>query len=130
MTRQDIVLQDKGDPFYALEKLESAVYFLAVSEGKIKERLILAFYEFAPVSVRDFPDHLSAEFAEIVESLTKGRARTEQFFRDGQIIEESTGTLLPTIRYMRYAQATEIAERIYRLTIELSDYLAVQQDRL
>ena len=128
MTKQEKMSQIPGDPFYALEKLESAVYLMAVSRGNIKERLILALYEIAPVSAADFPDHLGTEFVEIVEALTKSQAKTERVYRGGRFVEESTGTLLPTMRYMRYSRATEIAKRIYELTIKLSGYLTSQQD--
>jgi hypothetical protein len=93
---------------YARSKFGEAVHILAVHPGTIKERLLVAAFEFLVVQRKDLPEGLRDEFDRIHKDLTK---RPEQFRGDGRI----RGTLAR----MRLATASAIAERIYALSWEL-----------
>lgn len=117
-----------GDPSYAQDTLEFAIYLLAIGKGDIKERLISAFTHLAPVTRADFPPELQKDFDWIVHSLTKNETKYERRLRDGEFVQESTGTLLATVRYMRHAKAIEIAKRMYELNERLKESLKIKEE--
>jgi hypothetical protein len=111
------LLKTNSHSSYALEKLSSAVYYLAIGGGNIRSRLKTAYLEFHPVSVDDFPLHLQSDWKWIIAQLTRlGPVRDE----DGVI---RFGAIDHTLSKIRNSTGSEIAQRIVSLQSELEVYL-------
>ncbi len=104
-----------GDPRYAVAKLGDAIYELARGPGDVRSRLLTAYMCFHPVSQQDFPEHLTADFAWIMNELTKFESPYEW-----------KGDVDHTLTKIRRKTGVRIAERIIRLESELSSYLTEQ----
>jgi hypothetical protein len=110
-----------GDPRYAAEKFSLAVHALATGAGPIKERLAAAFTELCPVSERDLPEALLADYQWIRHQLTKREAR-QRAVVGGRVVVGVEGRLGATLLSMRTPTAVSIAERICAVTDRLLDY--------
>ena len=98
-----------GDPLYAAEKLELAVYELATGIGTAKDRVYAAALVFWPVQPGDLPASLRADYAAIRRDLTKREPRAKE------------GRILATLWRMQNRTAAKIAQRIYELRDKLHD---------
>jgi hypothetical protein len=105
-------LTPRGDPFYAIEKLHSAVHTLATGHGRIRDRLFDAFLEIAAVSDDDIPQPLRPLWREIRGGLTCKPAK-----RPGE------GAINATLRGMRKEKAEQTASRICELATKLETQL-------
>ncbi|MBC8147178.1 MAG: hypothetical protein H8E98_04260 [Bacteroidetes bacterium] len=92
-----------GDNNYAYEKMCDAVDVLAIGGGKITKRLESAYISFSPVTEKDFPDELKADYKWIMEKLTK---------KDPMFDE---GSVRATLYGMHTKTAVKIAEKILDL---------------
>ena len=117
----------REDPRYAHHTLEHAVYLLAIGRGNIKERLIEAYTHLMPIRSADFPPELGEDYEWIVHSLTKNKTRYNLEVRDGELVKVPTGTLVATLRHMRYAKAVDIAKRICELDYWLREFLEISE---
>ncbi len=105
------------DPTYALSKLSNAVYYLAIGEGDVRDRLKTAYEEFHPVSEDDFPPTLRADWRWIKGQLIRmGPVRRQ----DGSI---RMGALDNTLSRIRNSTGAKIAKRIIKLQYDLEDHL-------
>lgn len=112
-----------GDATYAAEKFAYAVYVLATGAGPIKDRLHSAFIELCPVSERDVPEELLADYRWIRSELTK-REPSARAVVEGKVIVGFEGRIGATLRTMRTAKAVSIAERICFVSDRLSGLTA------
>lgn len=112
-----------GDPLYALEKLESAVFILTIGAGTIRERLYEACREFGPVTEEDFPPLLRADFQGIITQLTKSPPKVIRVVRNGRLVEESVGAIPSSLSGMRISKLQAIARRLCELTDRLRDFV-------
>lgn len=108
--------------FYALEKLAMAEYALAIGKGKLKDRLFEAYQELSSLQEHDLPEVFRSDFQWIKQTLTERPAKSFTVLRNGKSVQESTGRLGATLRYMRIEKAVEIAEQIYNLHARLRGY--------
>ena len=111
--------ETRGDTSYAAEKFVHAVYLLATNPGPIKDRLYVAFIEICPVSERDMPADLLADFRWIRAELTKREPRARAVM-EGAVHDRIEGSIGATLQTMRKAKAVAIAEKI----VALADRLA------
>lgn len=107
-----------GDPIYAAEKFAVAVHLLATGAGAIKSRLFDAFVELCPVSERDIPPELLADYRWIKEELTK-REHCRRVAIEGRVVDLE-GRIGATLRTMRIKKAIEISERICYMSTRLA----------
>jgi hypothetical protein len=89
-----------GDPSYAAEKFSLAVDALATGPGPIKDRLHSAFIEICPVSERDIPEGLLADYRRVRAELTRREARGRAAMEGAVVdrLEGRVGATLPTMR--------------------------------
>jgi len=116
--------KSKGDPYYALNKLEEAVHQLAVSLYPLRARLRDAFFIFNPVMARDLPAPLRADFVWIRNELTKKPSRIRAIIYNGHVVKGCTGALEATLPDLRNKKLVEIAKRICKLTDQLRVHLS------
>jgi len=93
---------------YALEKLGTIYYKLAIGEGNIKQRLIEVQVEILCVTKSDLPENLHNEWDFIFQSLT---AKGPLKFEGKNII----GAIPRTLKGMHKKKAAELAKRIVNL---------------
>ena len=96
-----------ADKFYAKEKMGVAVWILATSPGRIKERLFGSAIEVCIVEDAMPPAYLS-EYESIVRSLNSQPAQAEE------------GTINATLAVMDEDQAVDIAKRICELDSKIT----------
>ena len=70
-----------GDINYAYTNFSEAVDIMATHPGNIKDRLVAANNQFAPVLEKDLPEELKADYKWIMEKLTK----KEPVFDEGSV---------------------------------------------
>jgi len=90
---------------YALEKLSSAIHYLTVGEGDVRQRLRSAYREFSAVSETDFPPRLQDDWKWIMAQLTQ------------------YGTIEDTLSRIRNSTGVKIVQRIIYLRDELESHL-------
>src|SRR3990172_811006 len=100
-----------GDLRYAAGALSQAVYRLATCSGDMRERLLNAFHELAPVTEQDVPPYLRAEFRTIRADLTRRQPRYGE------------GTVQATLHGMRSSTGGRIARQICRLERKVREHL-------
>jgi hypothetical protein len=100
------------DLHYALEKLNRALYHLAVGPGDIRERLRSAAPELAYIRVASLPEGIREEFEAIIADLTK---KAPERWQDGRFEATLFG--------MRKATGARLAERLWALHYRLGSHL-------
>ncbi len=103
---------------YADEKLWVAADALATGHGKLQDRLVSAVMGVHTLKRDDFipgaaGDALWQRFAEIIDGLTKEKARADE------------GTLAATARTLSDNDAQEFAERFFNLFVDVSHHYFV-----
>jgi len=100
-----------GDVLYAYSNFSKAVDTMATHPGSIKDRLVAAYNQFAPVLEKDFPDELKADYKWVMEKLTK----------KDPIFDE--GSVRATLYGMHTKTAVKIAEKILDLRNRLESFV-------
>jgi hypothetical protein len=107
-----------GDAGYALQKLELAIIDLATGSRDIKSRLHSAYINHLHVlQENDFPESLRKDWKSIMELLTRAGPLLND---DGGVLY---GSIERTLKGMRYATGTKIANQIICLSEQLRCYL-------
>ncbi len=100
-----------GDVLYAYSNISEAVEIMATHPGSIKDRLVAAYNKFSPVTEKDFPDELKADYKWVIEKLTK----------KDPIFDE--GSVRATLYGMHTKTAVKIAEKILYLRNRLEFFV-------
>jgi hypothetical protein len=93
------------------EKFRRALFYLAVSEGDVRDRLRKAYAQLDTLRDDEVPQEVRAEWASILEELTK---RGPLIHAD-RVIKDA---LDHTLGRMKNKTARKIAERVYRIAID------------
>ncbi len=101
-------MRDRGDPLYALTRLELAVQRLVGAEG-IRERLLLAGMALELVQPRDFPKELREQYLRVRDALISAPT------------EEGRRTLRATLEEITDARADILAKEILDLYLRMAD---------
>jgi hypothetical protein len=94
------------------EKLRRALYYLAVGEGDVRERLLHAYNQIRVLREDEIPPGMLEELKGILKDMT----------RRGPLIKSSVllkDAAHHTLGRMHKRTARRIAERIYRISIDL-----------
>ena len=110
-----------GDPSYALGKLQLAIDVLATHPGRIRDRLLPAFMEFAPLLPRDFPKHLRDDFEWMSKQL--GSLGLLEDHKGDVVVGAVEATLLTMVEDL----AVKIAERLIELEWKLEAHIQDQE---
>lgn len=95
------------------EKFRRALYYLAVKEGDVRARLRSAYEQLRVLREDELPEEIRAEWKDILHQLTK---RGAMIHESGYVINSS---LDQTLENMRNKTGRKIAERIYRIAINM-----------
>lgn len=102
---------------YANEKLDQAVYSLAILPGDVRSRLKIAFSGFHTLREDNFPPKLKKDWKWIKKQLT----------RFGPIYnykgDPTIGSVDNTMRKIKNSTGAKIASRIYNLRNEIKSYI-------
>ncbi|RTY33757.1 hypothetical protein EKD00_08900 [Chlorobium phaeovibrioides] len=101
---------------YAVEKLSVAVECLATHPGDVRERLMAAFLGFHPLTEKDFPLELQADWRWVIKELSRCGP---QLSHDGKA---RIGSFENTMKRIRKATGAKIAEKIYHLYRAVREY--------
>ena len=82
---------------------------MAASPGTIKDRLNAAYIQFSPVTEKDFPEELKADYKWVLDKLTK----KDSFFDGGRVRATLIG--------MHTKTAVKIAEKILYIRNRLKE---------
>lgn len=94
------------------EKFRRALYYLAVGEGDVRDRLHGAYNQIRVLREDEVPQEIRSEWLNILEELTRHGA----LIQSGVILKDA---LSHTLGRMKNKTARKIAERIYRISIDL-----------
>lgn len=94
------------------EKFRRALYCLAVGEGDVRDRLRGAYNQIRLLRDDEVPQGIRLEWLSILEELTRHGA----LIQSDVILKDA---LNHTLSRMRNKTARKIAERIYRIAIDL-----------
>ena len=100
-----------GDVNYAYDNFCNAIDKMAVNSGTIKDRLYIAYVQFSPVTEKDFPEELKADYNWVIEKLTN----KNPVFDEGSV----RGTLFG----MHTKTAVKIAEKILLIRNSLESFV-------
>jgi len=100
-----------GDVNYAYTNFSEAVDIMATHSGNIKKRLHSAYIQFSPVTEKDFPEELKADYKWVIEKLTK----KDPVFDEGRV--------KATLYGMHTKTAVKIAEKIVFLKNRLEAFV-------
>lgn len=93
------------------EKLRRALYYLAVGEGDVRERLTNAYNQLRVVREDEIPPEMLEEWNSILNDLThRGPLQSS-----GLLLKDAASH---TLGRMRKRTARRIAKRIYRIAID------------
>ena len=95
------------------EKLNSAIYALAVREGDVRQRLRGAYFFLRQLSDDEIPERLQMEFRSVLASLTR---RGPEVGPAGEIYKKAFDN---TLDQMRNSTGRSLAERIFALYREI-----------
>lgn len=100
---------------YAVEKLSVAIECLATHPGDVRERLMAAFLGFHPLTEKDFPPELQADWRWVMNELSKSGPELNP---DGST---RVGSVERTMKLIRNATGARIARKIYALYWAVSE---------
>lgn len=98
-----------GPSVYAHEKLLAALESLATGPGDVRERLLVAYQTFHPLTESHFPPHLRKDFGWVLKQL---KTREPIYDYKGRL---DRGSVEETLRRIKNVTGVKIATRIYRL---------------
>lgn len=95
------------------EKFRRALYYLAVQEGDVRDRLRSAYNQLRLLREDELPEELRDEWKDILHQLTKKGGCIHE---SGYVIKNS---LDQTLDGIGNKNGRKIAERIYRMAIDM-----------
>lgn len=93
-------------------KFRNALYYLAVGEGDVRARLRRAYFQINSLREDEVPQDIRQEWVEIVRDLTARGALIES----GIALKSDLDN---TLDRMKNRTARKIAERIYRVSVDI-----------
>ena len=100
-----------GDFNYAYVNFCDAIDKMAIYPGTIRDRLLIAYDQFSPVTINDIPEELKDDYNWIIEKLTK----------KDPVFDE--GSVRATLYGMRTKTAVKIAEKILLIINSLESFV-------
>lgn len=93
-------------------KFRSALYYLAVGEGDVRNRLRRAYFQIKSLREDEVPQNIRQEWLEVMRDLTARGALIES----GVALRSDVDN---TLDRMKNRTARKIAERIYRISVDI-----------
>jgi len=109
---------------YALEKIGRAIYYLAVGEDEIRQRLLIVFQgDLLCITPEHLPAKVRADYEWIIKQIQKYDEKYKgqiQYFESSDQGKDKYGHLLPTkveatMHRIKQKTASKIAEKLYSI---------------